>query len=183
MTVPEWRKLSTSEQNARWSTLTHAERDAIIESDNNVVRGLSPVQRNAAPPTAPVTPPEVAPESRVGIEPSAEAPRRVVDASGLGGVLADVREKSCYRGIRTATAVIAGSGYFSAVILLIIGLVAAASDIRGLLSPWLYWFTAVVVVLGTFMSHQTTLLIVDLVDLHVINEARRRRAEASTPEA
>lgn len=177
--MSDWRKLTRDQRNEIWPTLTHGERDAIIEADRDVVNRIDTPPSEGGPT-----------RSTAGHTPQSEGsptlgPRVTVASGGplLGArstrvtpaaVLVEVRSKTCYEALRGFARAMAILGYIGSAVLFVYALRAE----RDLAVPYLV--ASLISFLATAAGYQSTLLFVDLVDLHLSCEARRRNHDAQT---
>jgi hypothetical protein len=141
MNLSEWRKLTSDQRNEVWPTLTHADRDAIIETDKNVLTRLHPSASDAVPVLH--TPVATAP---AGPLPSSRSP-----AVTAGAVLSEVRSRSCYASLRGFALVLAILGYLAAGTLFVFAL---AADPRSGPSTGALIVASMVSVLATTAGYQ-----------------------------
>ncbi len=184
MNVIEWRNLSANEQSEIWPTLTHAERDVIIAADKTVLQSLLPADRQALPRAerpATLSRPQFLQEpfaAVTAIAPPIPSPVRSTSPDPVA-VLADVRAKSCYGFLRSLTDAVALVGYLCGGALILFCFIVVIEDVRSVAPAWVYFLMGIGFVIGTTAAKQSALLLVDLVDLHLLNEARRRAESRS----
>ena len=167
MNLSDWQKLTGDQRNEIWPTLTHSDRDAIIEADKAILTRIHP----AAPEPVPV------PAMPAPIVAALAGPRpayRLVPVTP-DAVLSEVRALSCYPSLRGFALVMAFLGYLVAVGLFFFGVSAGS---RTGLSTGTFIVASMFSFLAATAGYQSSLLLVDLVDLHLVGEARRRNHEA-----
>jgi hypothetical protein len=176
MTVTEWSNLSPREKSERWTTLTPAERDAVLETDKTVSRELLATGRATTTPAISRPGTSEALASVVVTEPPTRTPVLPPQppATNTAHVLAEVRAHSCYNALRSLIGALAILGYLSALVFLFIGIVSSGEGIRGGAPASVYFLSAIAAIIVATAGKQSALLLVDLVDLHLLNEAKRR---------
>lgn len=163
MTIDAWRKMTPTHQAEVWPTLTHAERDMIIESDKDALRALLPADYKPA-----AWPEKPAPASGLHYVLSPKSP-----PPDCEGVLAEARSHTSYGFLRGFTSVVTFAGLLASLLLALVWL--AHFDEPGPRWSLLVW--AVSLFFGSIAWREASLLLIDLVDLQLLQEARRRAGQ------